>query len=631
MLRARVLNSTGRALRLNFSSDRPSLPSSIPSLAAGYLQKRLDRPRQSLNEFLPDVIRLPQPRNRQADVPLLNNELRHIFLRSVFGSHHTTDHINLSTAPNVIKSSESSEQQKPSLPIKPPPYVSHCVLPPAHSSEEPQLSNIEAENPVPTVTHIVVARVPQHALLQRQQQLAQAALESRNLISRAASMLRSTWNRLTNSSAEQTPSTAEPSTTTDTSPPNTSMVDLLPADFQSFAKSPELNFLRRTASVTQPAASKSRVSAASGSTPARDLTSGITSSHSSTVLTSEQLDLMSSAPSVPFLPPSRDRGLIQLASDHSCRYTGSTSSVTSLLSHIAMSLLNYRTLNTHFLSSSDVHDTAKLAFAVSAPTVVLLRSRFPTISQNSAENEWSRTHLWCIDAFPDTGIKPNQSLIDSGHSMEKQFTTEPPNLEIPDFTENFVEPATAHQPSSSSSSSASSSEYHHRRAPLSPNAQFTPTAPEPELSSRSDTLSSSSAAIPQRPAFGDDSFYPIDELSPEPFNYCQVRDFCLRSQLDAQEPLLPGSVVLFFLLCFSRASLSLSANARSSTSRLVLSCRSVTMSPMHTTTPRTNCCTVGVCFLLVQSHGHLSPTLSRIPFQSHQQVPLIPMRRSILI
>ena len=114
----------------------------------------------------------------------------------------------------------------------------------------------------------------------------------------------------------------------------------------------------------------------------------------------------------PYYPPGQDKNLKRLASKFECKYMMSTSTVSSILSHIYYAIANHK--SPHFNNFSQAFDHEPLKFMIS--------QRKPnTIFLNQIDRE---KKLYSVDG--DSGfIEPsNIVLLKMGKYMEKMLTTD---------------------------------------------------------------------------------------------------------------------------------------------------------------------------------------------------------------
>ena len=65
----------------------------------------------------------------------------------------------------------------------------------------------------------------------------------------------------------------------------------------------------------------------------------------------------------PYYPPGQDKNLQRMAKNHMCKYMMSTSTVSSILSHIYYSIANHK--SPHFNNFSEAYDREPLKFMIS--------------------------------------------------------------------------------------------------------------------------------------------------------------------------------------------------------------------------------------------------------------------------
>ena len=116
----------------------------------------------------------------------------------------------------------------------------------------------------------------------------------------------------------------------------------------------------------------------------------------------------------PYFPPGSDVNLKRLAARHQAKYMMSTSTITSLLSHLYYMIANFK--SPHFSGLSKAYDNEPLKFMVSQrkPNTVFLRQ---------LKTEDSR-ELYAIDSDAGFGEPSNTVLLKMGKYMEKMFTTD---------------------------------------------------------------------------------------------------------------------------------------------------------------------------------------------------------------
>jgi len=111
----------------------------------------------------------------------------------------------------------------------------------------------------------------------------------------------------------------------------------------------------------------------------------------------------------PFVTTSRDDVLHQLALEYRCRFKGSTSSMTSVLSQFYFNFSNFKPVNLTSLSPMYHEKPGHFTPAASKPVSVLLRPRDGVYSIDS-------------DTGVSRGQPRNQILLDLGKSMERMLT-----------------------------------------------------------------------------------------------------------------------------------------------------------------------------------------------------------------
>ncbi|OTB05745.1 hypothetical protein M426DRAFT_319423 [Hypoxylon sp. CI-4A] len=106
-----------------------------------------------------------------------------------------------------------------------------------------------------------------------------------------------------------------------------------------------------------------------------------------------------------YVTSSKDTNLIQIAKDHNKRYTGSTSSMTSMLSHFHYLLSSWREINSKMLSRTFVPDSVQFTRIMRGPAAVFLHWKDGT---------------YAIDADKEYDTANILSML--GKSMEKLLT-----------------------------------------------------------------------------------------------------------------------------------------------------------------------------------------------------------------
>lgn len=121
----------------------------------------------------------------------------------------------------------------------------------------------------------------------------------------------------------------------------------------------------------------------------------------------------------PYFPPSQDQNLKRLTKKHGCKYLMSTSTVSSVLSHIYYAVSNHK--SPHFSGLSQAYDNEPLKFMVSQrkPNTV-----FVTQIDEGGE-------VFSIDSDSGFMEPSNMVLLKMGKYMEKMMTT--PHEEFNDY------------------------------------------------------------------------------------------------------------------------------------------------------------------------------------------------------
>ena len=112
----------------------------------------------------------------------------------------------------------------------------------------------------------------------------------------------------------------------------------------------------------------------------------------------------------PYRPPGEDKNLLRLAKKHKSKYMMSTSTVSSVLSHIYYSLSNHK--SPHFDNLSEAYDREPLKFMISQrkPSTIFLRE----VDDN----------LFAVDSDSGFMEEGNIVLLKMGKYMEKMLTTD---------------------------------------------------------------------------------------------------------------------------------------------------------------------------------------------------------------
>lgn len=119
----------------------------------------------------------------------------------------------------------------------------------------------------------------------------------------------------------------------------------------------------------------------------------------------------------PFTTSSRDTVLHSQAQQYTeVEFVGSTSSTSSLLSHLHYVITRFRPIDTHLFSPVFHNMSRRHTRAARKPTSILLRRKSMT--------DTART-LYAIDNPPSSSHKSNQVLIDLGKVVERQLTMSP--------------------------------------------------------------------------------------------------------------------------------------------------------------------------------------------------------------
>ena len=116
----------------------------------------------------------------------------------------------------------------------------------------------------------------------------------------------------------------------------------------------------------------------------------------------------------PYFPPGSDVNLRRLASKHQAKYMMSTSTITSLLSHLYYMIANFK--SPHFSGLSKDYDAEPLKFMVSQrkPNSVFLRQ---LVTEDQRQ-------LFAVDSDAGFSEPSNTVLLKMGKYMEKMLTTD---------------------------------------------------------------------------------------------------------------------------------------------------------------------------------------------------------------
>ncbi|TIA90056.1 hypothetical protein E3P99_01762 [Wallemia hederae] len=117
----------------------------------------------------------------------------------------------------------------------------------------------------------------------------------------------------------------------------------------------------------------------------------------------------------PYMTSSKDEELIQLTKKHKCRYLGSTSSMTAVLSHIHFLLTNWKPLNYESLSEEFQGLPNDYSFSNKLPAAIILRK------VDDADGK----SVYAIDKDKSYDIEEDNVLLWVGTQLEKQLTMDP--------------------------------------------------------------------------------------------------------------------------------------------------------------------------------------------------------------
>jgi hypothetical protein len=138
-----------------------------------------------------------------------------------------------------------------------------------------------------------------------------------------------------------------------------------------------------------------------------------------------------------FTPSSRDPKLFRLTQHHGALFSGSTSSVSSLLTQITLSLSGTHKIAGDDFSSWFQDAPLTITRASRKPSVNILRKRSPAIASTYAKQptgpvepaepvetttNTDKQVVWSIDAVPTSSPKDNQVMMDLGHTLERHLT-----------------------------------------------------------------------------------------------------------------------------------------------------------------------------------------------------------------
>ncbi|KAI8987034.1 mitochondrial protein Pet127-domain-containing protein [Pilobolus umbonatus] len=111
----------------------------------------------------------------------------------------------------------------------------------------------------------------------------------------------------------------------------------------------------------------------------------------------------------PYITSSKDNSLIELAQSHNKRYVGSTSSVSSVLSHFYFVMSNFKPVDTACLSPAFINESKKFTRGTRVPASIYLR--------------W-KDGVYAVDVDKSYDVE-DTVLSEMGRSLEKVLTHEP--------------------------------------------------------------------------------------------------------------------------------------------------------------------------------------------------------------
>ncbi|EOR01947.1 hypothetical protein J056_003623 [Wallemia ichthyophaga EXF-994] len=121
----------------------------------------------------------------------------------------------------------------------------------------------------------------------------------------------------------------------------------------------------------------------------------------------------------PYMTSSKDKDLIDLTKKQNCRYLGSTSSMTSVLSHIHFLLTNWKPVNYESLSEGFQGLPNDFSYANKLPAAIILRK----IDDASTDSE--NKPVYAIDKDKSYDVEEDNVLLWVGTQLEKQLTMDP--------------------------------------------------------------------------------------------------------------------------------------------------------------------------------------------------------------
>ncbi|TIC23059.1 Pet127-domain-containing protein [Wallemia mellicola] len=110
------------------------------------------------------------------------------------------------------------------------------------------------------------------------------------------------------------------------------------------------------------------------------------------------------------------KDLIELTKKQKCRYLGSTSSMTSVLSHIHFLLTNWKPVNFESLSEDFQGMSDNFSYSTKLPGAIVLRK----VGQESSET--TEEPIYAIDKDKSYDLEEDNVLLWVGTQLEKQLT-----------------------------------------------------------------------------------------------------------------------------------------------------------------------------------------------------------------
>ena len=116
----------------------------------------------------------------------------------------------------------------------------------------------------------------------------------------------------------------------------------------------------------------------------------------------------------PYLTSSKDEELIKFTKINSCRYLGSTSTMTGVLAHLHFMLTNWKNVNFETLSEELINMPAGFSSATKLPSAIILKK----VSSDDG-------NIYAIDKDKTYDVDEDNVLLWVGTQLEKQLTMHP--------------------------------------------------------------------------------------------------------------------------------------------------------------------------------------------------------------